>query len=153
MLYNLGLDGLMIMQSPDGVIPTEEWVHIALQWHAISGSSLWVNGSQVDFNTTLMTPRSPSNASSIYLGENWVRTPPYSGGFEGGVQNLRISDIARYPSGTFTPPLEFTVDGDTRALYRLDEGSGNGTDAAGSGGAAIPSGAALWQPNQTCLNP
>jgi hypothetical protein len=151
MLHNTS-GGLVFMQSPDGTIPTDAWVHIALQWDANSGSSLWVDGQQVQSSTTVMTPRDPANSSVIYLGENWARTAPYDGGFDGSVQNLRISDVVRY-SSTFTPPLEFTPDNDTRVLYRLDEGGGNGSDTAANGGAAIPSAASLWQADQPCLNP
>jgi len=150
MLHNPS-GGLVLMQSPNGIIPTDAWVHIALQWDANSGSSLWVDGQQVQSSATLMTPRSPSTSSFIYLGENWTRTPPYDGGFDGSVQNLRISDVVRY-SSTFTPPLEFTPDNDTRALYRLDEGVGSGVAAAGGGGPATLNGAG-WLADQICLNP
>ena len=150
-LYSLS-ESPVYLESADNVIPTGEWLHIAMQWDSTTGSSLWVNGLEVASNATLMTPLSPSYFSTIYLGENWVRTAPHDGGFDGSVQNLRISDVVRY-NGTFTPPLEFTVDPDTRALYRLAEGAGNGSDATGNGGAAVPSGAHLWQADQTCLNP
>jgi hypothetical protein len=55
---------------------------------------------------------------------------PYVGGtpnypfFAGDLDEIRLSRVARY-TGSFTPPSgPFSSDGDTLALYHLDEGSG-----------------------------
>jgi hypothetical protein len=59
---------------------------------------------------------------------------PGYGFFNGDVDDVRISNIVRYTS-TFTPPsAAHPTDANTRALYRLDEGSGQTTaDASGNG--------------------
>ena len=59
---------------------------------------------------------------------------PGYGFFTGDVDDVRISNIVRY-STTFMPPsAAHPADANTRALYRLDEGSGQTTaDASGNG--------------------
>ena len=55
-----------------------------------------------------------------------TQNPMLIGGnrFIGTIEAVRISKVARYTED-FTPPIAFTADKDTFALYRFDEGQGD----------------------------
>jgi hypothetical protein len=45
-------------------------------------------------------------------------------GFDGTVREVRVSDVARYDKGVFTPALRFQTDEHTLGLFHCDEGQG-----------------------------
>ena len=49
--------------------------------------------------------------------------PTLKGYFQGTIDEVRVSKIARY-SKNFTPAKRFETDKDTMALYHCDEGAG-----------------------------
>ena len=102
-------------------------------------------------STAVFTPITPSWA--LYLRRNVPREVTWDSAFRGSVQNLRISNVARYYSGSPPPARWFAVDSDTVVLYRLDDGGGTGNDAANTGLDATLSTPSLWLANVPCLDP
>ena len=91
--------------------------------------SLYLNGSSIAISgLTNQAPLTPSTDS--YVG---AANHPNSY-FNGAIDEVRISKVARYTSN-FTPPsTPFTTDPNTVALYHFDDGSGLTTsDASGNG--------------------
>ena len=111
--------------------------------------SLWRDGVQVASTTTTTTPATAS--LSLYLGENGPRGVIWDSSFRGSIQNLRISNVARYSGDPV--PRSFGLDASTVVLYRLNEGSGSGIDANGVGQSAIPVPSNLWTNDIPCLDP
>jgi len=136
------------LDSDPGTLTQDQWHHVALQWDT-TGVSLWRDGVQVATTTTTVTPATA--ALSLYLGENGPRAVTWDSSFRGSIQNLRISDVARYSGGPV--PRSFGLDSSTVLLYRLDEGSGNALDANMVGQDAIPVPANLWTNDVPCLDP
>ena len=103
------------------------WYHIAAQRES-GNFELFVNGISQGTTTGLSgdlyfsaTPTSGQN--DVYIGSLGQATTQ---GLNGGMDEIRISSIARYTSGNFTPPTgAFTRDSDTVLLIHCD-----GTDGA-----------------------
>lgn len=101
----------------------DEWVHVAATRDGTT-ARLFINGVQVatstdpDFNLTAST--NALNFGARYWGA-------YSRYLVGEMDEIRISDVARYHQTGFTPDRTqlFTPDGNTLLLLHLDEGSGN----------------------------
>ncbi len=103
-------------------------VHIAASRDASGTARLFINGNEVDSSTdgdfVLANSVKPINFGARYFGS-------YQRHLDGEIDEIRISDIARYTSN-FTPVDEHTTDGNTRLLLHLNEGSG--TDIADASG-------------------
>ncbi len=136
------------LDSDPGTLTQGQWQHVALQWDS-AGVSLWRDGVQVASTTTTTTPATAS--LSLYLGENGPRGVIWDSSFRGSIQNLRISNVARYSGDPV--PRSFGLDASTVVLYRLNEGSGSGIDANGVGQSAIPVPSNLWTNDIPCLDP
>ncbi|MCB9743494.1 MAG: LamG domain-containing protein [Alphaproteobacteria bacterium] len=125
---------------------TSGWTHLgsagdlsAGQWHHVAGmydgstASLAIDGV-IDPNTAAVNM--VQEDTPLYIGarpDNQGETSFY---FDGVIDGLRISQGARYTSD-FTPSLALRADGDTLALWSMDEGSGAdlGDGAGGLDGA------------------
>jgi hypothetical protein len=105
-----------------GNLPLNTWVHVAGTY---SGGTqrLFVNGTQVG---TVAATGSLNNSSTLVIGSLTTS----AGRFPGRIDEVRVSNIGRY-TAAFTPPTAaFTSDGNTRALWHFD--AGTGTAAADS---------------------
>ncbi len=112
----------------DSVLQVGVWTHLALVRY--SGYwSLYVNGKSISMSdVTNQAPITPS--TDFYVG-----AANHGGAFfNGAIDEVRISNVARYTSN-FTPPsAPFTTDANTVALYHLNEGTSDTTaDASGNG--------------------
>ncbi len=100
------------------------WYHVAVTYNG-STAQVFVNGA----------PGSTATIGAITQGP-FLRIGGLAGYgfFTGDLDDVRISNVARY-TGTFTPPsAALPADTNTRALYRFDEGAGQTTaDASGNG--------------------
>jgi len=106
-------------------VTLNQWNHIAVTFNgtALKG---YINGVYAGENA--QTGLLGSNTGTFYLGVRNVT----NGYFSGKIDEVRISDIVRYPSN-FTPPtVPFTTDNHTLLLWHLDEGSGTTTADASS---------------------
>jgi hypothetical protein len=100
---------------------TGTWYHFALQ-HYNDTFYLYGNGNLVStrggYSANYNLTGASTSANNWYLGTN---------NFAGYIDELRVSDVARYPLANFTPPTaEFTNDYRTVALLKMN-GSNNGT--------------------------
>lgn len=117
------------------VLPSNTWVHVAISVDASDVGRLFFNGVQVGSSTIDINPSELGNTTNNWLGKSQFFGAPYLDPyFSGIIEELRISNVARYTSN-FTVPGQFTSDGNTVALYHFNEGTGQTTaDATGNFG-------------------
>jgi hypothetical protein len=102
-----------------GSLNTNTWYHIAVTRDSSNNTKLFINGTQ-------------SGSTSTANDRNWINIIEWSlfgsnSGYEafvGHIDELRISDVARYTSNFTAPSSAFTNDTDTLLLYHFE-----GTDA------------------------
>jgi|ETNvirnome_2_300_1030623.scaffolds.fasta_scaffold02372_1 hypothetical protein len=91
-------------------------------WHHIAATrygnvfTLWYDGASADTNTA-STTLSATNGSVTWgkAGSGWTSNP------DGYIDELRVSNTARY-TGAFTPPTTaFTTDANTKLLLHFDD--------------------------------
>ncbi len=106
--------------TSDSDITTNAWHHIAYTYDLSEQElKLYIDGALDKTFTNIVTPDNQSNA--LYFGTRMGRT---DWGMDGKLDEIRISDVIRYTSN-FTPKTtKFKVDGNTLALWHLDEGTG-----------------------------
>ena len=100
-----------------GAMPTDSsWHHFAASYDGSSTIYFYLDG-------TLITSMSTSGTINIASGADLIigQDPASSQSNDGKMDEIRISDISRYPSGTtFTPSKDFTSDSNTVALYKFN---------------------------------
>ena len=120
--------GNMAWGTSDSMLHAGVWTHLAMVRN--SGNwSLYLNGSSIAISgLTNQAPLTPSTDSYVGAANH------ANSYFNGAIDEVRISKVARYTSN-FTPPsTPFTTDPNTVALYHFDDGSGLTTsDASGNG--------------------
>ena len=102
----------------DSVLHPGVWTHLAMVRN--NGNwSLYLDGSSIAMSRlTNQTPKTPN--TDFYVGA----ANHSNSFFNGAIDEVRISKVARYTSN-FTPQsAPFTADANTVALYHFDEGSG-----------------------------
>ncbi|MGQ9829574.1 MAG: LamG-like jellyroll fold domain-containing protein [Roseiflexus sp.] len=115
--------GWRAAQHPTALL-ANTWYHVAVTYDGAT-ARVFVNGS----------PGPAATIGAITQGPFFrIGGIPGYGFFNGDVDDVRLSNVVRY-TATFPPPLAAQpADANTRALYRLDEGSGQATaDASGNG--------------------
>jgi hypothetical protein len=109
-------------------LPTNAWTHVAVSIDNTNTGRIFINGVLQGTATFNLRPASLGNTTQNYLGKSQFLPDPY---FNGVIDELRISNVARYTS-SFTPQTtEFTTDANTVALFHFNEGSGQTTTAVG----------------------
>jgi len=93
------------------------WHHVATTWSVSSNYiRLFFDGRQIGTPSTLASPQKFNRAFTLADG--------FNGRFSGDINEVRVSTSIRYPSN-FTPSIGFfTVDGNTRGYWQVNEGSG-----------------------------
>jgi hypothetical protein len=112
-----GTNGTHYYLQDDSTPALGQWHHVAATYNR-SQLRLFVNGQLTasrSLNVSISTSSRP-----VTLGYNELWT---DGELDGTLDEVRISSTARY-SGSFTPLLRFSSDSNTRALWHLDEGTG-----------------------------
>jgi hypothetical protein len=95
------------------------WHHIAVTRDASNATRIFIDGVLRGTMTGTAAPTSSTGAFTI--GEAGDALAEY---FPGLVDEVRISNVVRY-TATFTPSTApFATDGNTVALYHLNEGTG-----------------------------
>ncbi len=121
-----------------------EWTHLALCFDGRE-SRFYVNGVLQSRATASGMP-TPA-PGPLYIGADADEDGEPAERFIGWIDDVRISEGARYDSG-FSPPRTHEADARTRALLRFDtrveglfpDASGSGAHAWAAGGAAIQAG-------------
>jgi len=112
---------------------TGQWYHYAVVQVGDTSLKMYADGTEVDTTATLMT-----DASGTYI--NWFIGGGYNNGgshsdnyyLNGYLDEIRVSDVARY-TGAFTPSTtEFTTDANTLLLIHSNWGGTLGADSSGN---------------------
>jgi hypothetical protein len=116
-------------------LPTETWIHIAAVYDG-TNLSLYVDGQQVS---------AAAGSGNLATTGNPLR---FGDKLDGLMDEIRISDFARFTTN-FTPPDQpYFLDAGTFLLYHCDEGGGNQLiDETGNHPAAL-TGVPTWDPDQ-----
>ena len=104
------------------------WHHVAVTRDASNNARMFVDG--ILKATTANTPAAVATTGFFGIGEAGDAVTEF---FPGRLDEIRISNVARY-TGNFTPQTaNFVTDATTVALYHLDEGTGQVlADASGN---------------------
>jgi hypothetical protein len=105
------------------------------RWYTVAGSydgaflRLFVDGELV--TSSALTGSIETSSRPLYLGS----VEGNGDIFDGFIDEVRVSDVARWRESYTVTPQPFTPDANTMGLWHLDEGSGTTTaDASGKGG-------------------
>lgn len=109
-------------------------------WHHVAGVfegtalRLYVDGSLAGSATQPAAISWTANLFGHWAGRDGEDARPDRGAFTGEIDEIRISDTARYAGASFTPPTRMAADAGTVALWLFDEGTGvTAADGSGSG--------------------
>ena len=119
------------------IVPTvtlglNQWHHIAYVYDG-SEQRMYLDGNLVG-STTGSGPISNSSSGVPFVGA--LIRGSLIPSFQGYMDTLRISDIARYSGASFTAPTgDFTTDANTQLLYNFNEAPGStvAVDSSGFG--------------------
>lgn len=105
-----------------------EWAHVAASYDG-SFVRLFINGKMVRESSDSFTIGSCTEPLTIGASATGNQ-----GQVEGVIEELRISNVARYTASFDVPTRAFANDGNTVALWHFNEGQGDTTaDASGNG--------------------
>ena len=127
-----------------GTVPlaTDQWYYVAACWDSVTGvAQLFING-KIDTTYTNQVQYLNGQDGQLGVGGDADGNDKF---VNGTLDEVRISDTARY-TADFTPPTQpFTPDKYTVALYHMDEGTGITTkDASGNGNDCLLQGGYSW---------
>ena len=96
------------------------WTHIAVT-RTNTTINLYVNGTRVDSNSSFSDDL--GSTKPLVIGSNYAGSGAF---WNGHIDDFRISTVARYSTGSYTPPLnEVSNDNNTQLLLRF-----NGVDGS-----------------------
>jgi hypothetical protein len=100
-------------------INDDQWHHVAMTLDANGNCVIWHDGQNVGSATGVSI--TPSYHDLLIGGVGWYGG--YSGSDNTILDEVRFSSVIRYTS-SFTPATSFTVDSDTVAYWKCNEGDG-----------------------------
>lgn len=125
----------------DASIPLGQWTHVAGVF-SNSTLSIFINGHRDTASLSVPGETPYHSTSPVFVGSG------VSAGyetFEGGIDEVRISSVARYDSGFAVPSSEFVADANTLLLLHMNEGQGLATVNVGMlGGDGTLVGGVSW---------
>ena len=107
-------------------VPLHQWIHVAGTLHN-NEMTLYING--VKDNAVAPVPSGPyASVAPTFIGGTYG-----AGGqaFDGRIDEVRMSDVARYTESFTLPGTEFQSDEYTMLLMHLNEGNGSTTENLG----------------------
>ncbi|MHB8580488.1 MAG: LamG-like jellyroll fold domain-containing protein [Ignavibacteriaceae bacterium] len=126
------------------------WYHVAAVYdRSTETASIFING-RLDATTTGVNAQINGQTGGLGIG---VDTDHNDGKFNGYIDEVRISSVARYDTNFAIPLNPFVGDSNTVVLYHFNEGTGTTTaDSSGNGLTATLSGGVSWV-GSTILTP
>ena len=120
------LNGSLIVNATSLTFTDSTWYHVAV---SRSGSSvkLWQNGTQVGSTGTASGTITLSDFTGIGVNTNNYPTNNLGSFFAGYMDDIRISDIARYTTTFTAPTAALTNDANTLLLIHADGSNGQTT--------------------------
>lgn len=113
-----GFDGIVLGNTQ---VAINTWHHAALQRHANNLCEMYVNGVKQNTTSTQANQMGQNSGGAIGIFTDNVSVP-----FRGWIDEVRISNIARYSGASFTLQTEpFINDLNTLYLYHMDGASGS----------------------------
>lgn len=120
--------------------PPNTYTHIAVSVDNTNTGRMYFDGALVGMSAVGAITFRPADFNGA-TAENWIgrsRFAPNPGFsdeyFDGQIDEVRISNSARYTGSSFPLPGEFTADANTVALYHFNEPSGEIVDDASTAG-------------------
>ncbi len=148
----------LVISSSDITYSTNQWQHIAMVYDNASNSNqlrLYVNGVLKGNASGQLTSLGSPTRDIVINRQHWFSgSPPlYSSRITAKIEELRISNTARY-SSSFTPPTSnFITDANTLVLYHFNEGNGSSIiDASGNGINGTINGNMTWSNDTPIIN-
>ena len=148
-IHTTGVDyGIEFGYSSDGSTRTwpkfawqpvvDTWYHVAVSRDSSGDIRAFVDGTQIG-STQNVTDTFYSGTAPLVMGANYNNGSVYStGNLAGYMDEIRVSDTARYTSN-FTPSTtEFVSDSNTMLLIHSDWDGGFGLDSSGNGNDFTP---------------
>ena len=130
--------------EPEPVLEAGRWHHVA---GVFDGSEvrLYVDGRLLDAQAGVGTRR--RNRWPLFVGADPDRTGRANSGFDGLIDEVRVSKVARYGREAFAPLRRFEPDDETLLLLHLDRGLGPiAPDHAAAGRHALAEGEVRYVP-------
>jgi hypothetical protein len=121
-VFNLGKEGTTWenLNTTTNVVQVNRWTHLAFEKDG-STSRIYVDGTMTS-STTLSTSLSAiQNTFPANLGRERRNN---LGHFGGQMDEIRVSNIARYGGSNFIPPASYVSDGSTVLHYDMNMGTG-----------------------------
>ena len=106
--------------TDSSLLTLNTWTHIAVT-RTNTTINLYVNGIRVDSNSSFSNDL--GSTKPLVIGSNYAGSGEF---WDGHIDDFRISTVARYSTGSYTPPLnEVSNDNNTQLLLRF-----NGVDGS-----------------------
>jgi hypothetical protein len=123
--FILGLPGgrIDLVTPEDTVLAPGSWHHIAGLFDS-KEARLYLDGRLMGQAEVAPDNQPTRNELPLFIGGNVIWNGEIEFPFDGQIDELRISSIARYGRESFTPARRFEPDGDTALLLHLDGGKG-----------------------------
>lgn len=113
-----GFDGIILGNTQ---VAINTWHHAALQRHANNLCEMYVNGVKQNTTSTQANQMGQNSGGAIGIFADNASVP-----FKGWIDEVRISNIARYSGASFTLPTDpFVNDLNTLYLYHMDGANGS----------------------------
>ena len=115
-----------------GDLTFNTWYHVAATFDGTT-AKLWVDGTVVDSDATASNWTLVTNSNNLNIGARYHSG--YSNYFDGQIDEIRLSDIARSTSEMQTGyrTEEYTADGNTLLLIHFDDEASPPTYVSGTG--------------------
>jgi hypothetical protein len=111
----------LVVKTDEPMLTTGQWHHIAGVYDGKQGR-LYVDGRLVAKGDRAGKRR--TNALPLLVGADVTGQGTGTSFFDGLIDSVRLSKVARYEGEAFTPARSYEADGDTLLLLEMDQPAG-----------------------------